>query len=87
MMPLPKKQKNRLEFHNVPELESSYLNCLFTCSGTSDLALLAIGVNMAMINFATSREVSPSFHRPNSDEPNIVAPNNAPLMVKLNGKK
>jgi len=45
------------------------------------LALLAIGDKIAIINFAISRDVSPSFHKPNSDEPNIVAPNNAPLMV------
>lgn len=73
-----KKEKNILFYSNV------HLNQLFTCTGISDSALLAIGVKMAMINFATSREVSPSFHRPNSDEPNIVAPNNAPFIVKLN---
>lgn len=53
----------------------------FTCSGMSDWALLAIGVRIAMINFANSREDSPSFHSPNSEEPNIVAPNNAPFIV------
>lgn len=53
----------------------------FTCSGSSDFALLAIGVNKAIINFATSRDVSPSFHNPNSVDPKIVAPNNAPRIV------
>lgn len=73
-------------FHVAFHCASSQLQRI-TCSGISVFALLAIGVSMAMISFATSRDVSPSFHSPSSEEPNRVAPNNAPLMVKLKLEK